>query len=499
MQSDLSNQEVTPKVTEGIVMKHSRTVVFGGILAAGLLLSACSATPPDDASPRNGSDEDKAAAGSGIQVRAQPNDQGNVILNAITGAKISVDIPIYDIGGDQIEAALKTAKQNGVSIRIMINGGYGSYPPGAQELLADLTAAPGAGTVKVNWSSNNFSITHQKSVIVDAADKEGNAVAAGDLPQSARLVISTGNFASFQSEPFWSARDYDMSTQDPDLVTTVEGVFLSDFQCSSRTTIDPASLTATDRLVWSNGTTGANATDAVNEYPSISQGYPGYWDFPKTAVDRGNSADAYARIIDAAKQGDVLRFSNEELKDETIVNKLTAAATRGADVRINMTLPRGYDPTSPDESNKDLWGVWQIVKAGGTAHMFTNNSQVPDALYIHAKFVSLNSSELMVGSENASTPSLQENRELGINLTSVDQPAIDTIIATFDEDWSKDTSWVTIWNAKNVPDTNVSSALIRASQEVPYVDAEVQRKDLQLAASDSPQTCGPVIAAPPDK
>ncbi|MEI6622284.1 MAG: phospholipase D-like domain-containing protein [Actinomycetes bacterium] len=181
----------------------------------------------------------------------------------------------------------------------MMNGGYGAYVPGAQSFTKALQAAPGTGSAKVNWSSNNFSITHQKSVIIDAADASGAPLAANALPTAtAQLVISTGNFNGYQGAHFYAARDYAMVTKDPKLIATVESAFSSDFGCAGSTVINPANLTVADRLVWSNGTTGANVGQ-TGSYPPGAD-YPPPSSLAGSAQDQGNAQSEWLAVIGAA-------------------------------------------------------------------------------------------------------------------------------------------------------------------------------------------------------
>ena len=460
-------------------MRSSVAVVAASTVTI-LTIAGCSAQASND-------DVDGDANSTTVTVVAQPEDGGKIITDSIGAATQSVDIPIYSIGGPEITAALTKAKANGVAIRIMVNGGYGSYAPSAIALQKTLTAAPGAGTAVINWSNNNFNITHQKSVIIDAADKNGRPIPADQLPSSAKAIVSTGNFADYGG-PFWSARDFDMVTTDQNLIASIEEVFASDFSCPGPTVINPSGLTATDRLVWSNGSTGFTAP---NTYPVAYTKPP----WGPNVTDQGNARAAYLDVITNAAQGDILRFTNEELTDPGLVDALTHAATptaaggQGADVRIIMSLPKGYTPAKAASFAGTLGGIWQIVKAGGTAHMFTNNADDPTALYVHGKMVIRNSERAMAGSENAGYMSLGANRELGMNFTGDDREALDTLVQTFDIDWARGDKWVTIWNPQNVPTPPAN-----VGQQALPPQANVDLRATGGFPTDTAQKCGPVLA-----
>jgi phosphatidylserine/phosphatidylglycerophosphate/cardiolipin synthase-like enzyme len=76
-----------------------------------------------------------------------------------------------------------------------------------------------------------------------------------------------------------------------------------------------------------------------------------------------------------------------------------------------------------------------VLKAGGV--QVKEDTQ----LYIHAKMIVADGSLAFVGSENFSTTSLDNNRELGVLLTNAQ--IISTLQQTFQSDWavSQSMSW----------------------------------------------------------
>ncbi len=461
-------------------MLKSRTVVIVSVTTIlGLGVASCAGTSDSIVNESNGGTN--SGGGAAFTIVAQPDDKGQAVLNAIASAKVSIDIPIYTIGGDPtFDAALATAKSNGVNVRIMMNGGYGSNPAVATVYSNTLTAAPGAGSVKVNWSSNNFSITHQKSVIVDAVDAQGIPLASGSLPKSASVVISTGNFSgSVQyKETFYQARDYEMTTSDPSTIATIENVFSSDFSCAGSKTIDPGGIAASDQLQWSNGTTGS-ATGLDGQYPALGN-YPAPSGLPSGAIDQGNVKAAYLALIASAKEGDVLRVTNEEMADPDIITALTAASASKVTVRVVMTMPN----TKTASGLAAIAALKGIAAAGpnSSVHLFANASGV---LYIHSKFVSLNGTQAIVGSQNFSQTSLQYNRELGVQLGSADAAAIAVLTSTFDTDYAV-TANVTPYG----PGTTGNLAPFK-----PLTEAQKQAlSTVDLPTAYTPnQTCGPVV------
>ena len=107
-------------------------------------------------------------------------------------------------------------------------------------------------------------------------------------------------------------------------------------------------------------------------------------------------------------------FESEELSDQAIINALAGDAKRGIKCEVVMT-----DSTS--------WAsAFSALRASGCqVHLYPNS---PSTLYIHAKAIVIDAgtpnANLFVGSQNASSGSLNSNRELGILLSSKTAPSV---------------------------------------------------------------------------
>ena len=445
-----------------------RRVGIAVSVAAVVALGACSSSQPDSSS-RGAKDQD--ATESPISVGVQPEGKGAQLIDAINNATSTVDVVVYTIGGDpDFDGALKAAKARGVDVRVQVNGGYEPDVTYNQQWAKEMTDAPGPGSFSMKWGNSNFNITHQKTVIVDATDTNGKAISEGSLPGSAKIVISTGNFsldAEYGQKHFYDARNFDMATSEPDLVSTVATTYASDFSCPVSTTITPSGLDPQGRLVWSNGSTGGKSLPK-EQYPAFGD-YNN--DFP--SLNQGNSEGAYTAIADAAQKGDVLRLYLLEGKETAIWDSLSAALERGVDLRIIMS-----------QSSLPNAMVTSLVKAGATAHALAD-----DQVFIHAKMLSRNSDALYVGSINASYGSVLWNRELGVNLTSGgDSAGIDTIVSTFDSDWAiTGADKVTVYTKDNppAPPKNDSAEVGPGVEAIP---------GLVGTGSDPAQPCGDVLA-----
>jgi cardiolipin synthase A/B len=134
-------------------------------------------------------------------------------------------------------------------------------------------------------------------------------------------------------------------------------------------------------------------------------------------VSPTNSRADFVALIDAARRS--LDVEQEELADDGIEAALARAAKRGVAVRVVVPRPlQGSDANAPGESRITGGGV-QVRRLAEP--------------YVHAKDLVVDQTEAFVGSENVSTPSLDQNREVGLLMS--DAQAIQRLEEVFDRDW----------------------------------------------------------------
>ena len=359
-----------------------------------------------------------------LHIWREPEDGGKTVLAAIETAKYSVDISIYELGGPKILASLLTAKKNGVRIRIMFNGQFfvGNKPSNnryTQQFAVQkaLLEAEGEYTPELHWSCNNFNITHQKTIIIDARTDIGNK----DLPKSAKALVMTLNLSAYGWEmpeehcispcQFWGSgyplngkgtRDFGVILTEADKVSKIQSIFDSDFGCSPSTQTNHLK-DSDDGLIWSNGTTGISPAKQ-GQYPTDGA-YP-YYDYEKLkeAEDQGNARKAHLYVIGQANHS--LIIYNEEMNDKELVDAITDAAERGVDVKVLMSSTKYRDNFN------------QLTEAGAEIRIFPDNNKW---MYIHAKVLladyGYDSAISFMGSQNISGNSLNFNRELGVILS----------------------------------------------------------------------------------
>jgi cardiolipin synthase A/B len=108
------------------------------------------------------------------------------------------------------------------------------------------------------------------------------------------------------------------------------------------------------------------------------------------------------------------------MNDSGIEQALANAAQHG--VQVKVILPSASS-TSGDSNSQ---GIATIKQSGVQV-------REDPQLYMHAKIIVVDNKVAFVGSENISTQSLDQNRELGIIVS--DPSALNTLQTTFQNDW----------------------------------------------------------------
>ncbi|MEL6557050.1 MAG: phospholipase D-like domain-containing protein [Bacteroidota bacterium] len=429
-----------------------------------------------------------------IQTWSEPDNEGKTVIDAIANAQYSIDISIYELGGPHIVNALIAAKSRGVYIRIMFNGQFFVKDKSDQlkyqqqtEVSKSLLAAPGTNQVETHWSCNNFNITHQKTIIIDAR----KAVIPGDVTVNRKALVMTLNLSAYQWLPgnedlekykFWGngypntapgTRDFGVVLSEPELVNKIQSIFDSDFNCApGNQTNDLA--TSNDGLVWSNGSTGFSKE---GYYPSMGA-YPSFDQRPQDVVDQGNSRKAHMAVIKQAKYS--LIIYNEEMNDQEIVNAIVQAAESGVKVRVLMT-----------EGNKNNKLFDELYKANVEIRLFRNATSTtankPEYMYIHAKMILADYGEdtaiAYVGSENISGNSLNFNRELGVIISGSKDNQL--FSETFESDWK--TEGLMNWH------DYASGAISEKYDETIRSHHKYYPAGNESETTIPPMPCGPVI------
>ncbi len=147
------------------------------------------------------------------------------------------------------------------------------------------------------------------------------------------------------------------------------------------------------------------------------------------------SRETILGLINAAQE--TLDIYAEVITDTDFVAAVKSAIDRGVRVRIVMTQSYGQDLlTEP---------VGELVRHGAALHILGNP-------YIHAKLLLVDGSRALIGSQNYTSTSMDQNREVGVVISGPSN--IERLQRVFDKDF-----------AMGVPAGTESAELIAASPE----------------------------------
>ncbi len=428
-------------------------------------------------------------------------DDGQKIIDLIASAKTSVDIVIYDFGGPNLvgqpsdPGALMQAVQRGVNVRVILNSGQScadTSPPsqsicagqvGLDPLYATQAAlewaknnpAPGktAGKYRVQFSSENYQITHQKSILIDTSNADGTARTADQMTANSKIMVSTGNLQAYpvdwglynecaewddpqakypnclrwevinpyylsnpaatckggipkNCEEEWAPRDFAIEVTEPALMERIAAVYSADQTCKNwnEAPIYQQLLNSNLPDTWANGTLLLGGSG----YPQMGSGLPKandpfYGSSPNPllqAQPQGNSRARQLALINSAKK--TLIVYNEEMKDPEVANALAAAEKRGVEVRVIMSAEIDYGDEGQVPAPNFFFDF--LTKNGVEVKLFDKTTP-KGVLYIHAKAIVADGTNAFMGSENFGYSSMNYNRELGLMLTNDPNPASD--------------------------------------------------------------------------
>ena len=453
-------------------------------------------------------------------------DDGQKIIDLIATAQTSVDIVIYDFGGPNLvgqasePGALMKAVQRGVNVRVILNSsqrcagtdpeqqkecaGQTSLDPlyATQNALRWAAENPAAGQTpgkfRVQFSSENYQVTHQKSILIDTSKSDGTARTAAEMVPTSKIMVSTGNLQAFPPDwglsevctkwqrrpdgssvciqyiqnsqyltnpaglcrdgsnppgtpescsPEWAPRDFAIVVTERALMERIAAVFAADQTCKTWNEAPIyQQLLGTDMPdTWANGTLLLDGSG----YPQMGSGSPGPFyggdpdkvppQGPNPALQsqpQGNSRARQVSLMNSAQNS--LIVYNEEMADPDMANALVAARQRGVDVRVVMASSMYQGVPSQND-------YFDFLTRNGVGVNLLPKSATKGVDYIHAKAIVADGTRGFMGSENFGYASLNYNRELGLMLTTAPDPSsewlpsvqgIAAIRTAFESDWS---------------------------------------------------------------
>ncbi len=222
------------------------------------------------------------------------------LLAAIHGAKASLRIKMFVFSHPELVQAVVAARRRGVDVRVMLNPARRSGEADNDETRRALVEAG----VTVTDSNPAFELTHEKSMVVDAA-----ALFVMSLNWEVRNVTQT--------------RDYAVVTQHAKEVAEAIACFDADW---ARTPFTPPSES---NLIWCSN----------------------------------NGRERFAHFIDRATQ--TLWLQNERYQDAVIIERVVRAARRGVKVFV---LARAPHTLKRDKLIEGVGGLRIMQDVGAKVH-----------------------------------------------------------------------------------------------------------------------------------
>ncbi len=234
-----------------------------------------------------------------VTLFTQPDAGVQPVLDAIRGARKSVDVEVYIFTEKTLLESLKTAKDRGVKVRVLMekepfNPGNPSQPLPVNYAAAKYLREAG---VTYGWTGDAFNFTHQKSIVVDG--------------QTA--VIMTSNLTK---GAFTKNREYGILDRDPADAAITQQIFDAD---------------------WEHKPIAVSSRNLV--------------------VSPDNSRTQLATLISSARKS--VHVQDEVMADPAIFKLLGDRAKAGVDVRVQLGRLSG---SADEDAKRDLLaaGVKQI-------------------------------------------------------------------------------------------------------------------------------------------
>ncbi len=249
-----------------------------------LLLTACSTTgtptPTASNAPNNAVGITSIGGAQNVQVFVEPAAGDAVIVDAISGAKKSVLLEMYLLTDTKIIRALEEVARRGVTVRVMLETHpYGSGSISPTETLDKLKAAG----VQAQAASPNFSLTHEKGMVIDAS--------------TAYIMTSNFTLSALGVSKTILNREYGIIDSNLQDVQTVTDIFNADWNHASIQQIDD----------------------------------------PNLVVSPLNSRSVFLTLINTAHK--TLIIEAEEMQDSEVEQALVNAARHGVQVQVILPVP----------------------------------------------------------------------------------------------------------------------------------------------------------------
>lgn len=313
------------------------------------------ASPGDNTSTETPNTEEPPVASAiprlngSVQLIVTPNAQGHIEFIQSINKTVSGDVirmAMFHITDNDVINALVSAHKRGVTVKVILDAISLNVPNfylGSQQLKT--------GGVDVRASSSAFTISHQKSMVINNSE----------------VFITAINLTKLTE----TTRDFGLIVHDSAVIAEVMSVFEQD---------------------WQNAANNQGLTPTVSDIHLI-------W-------SPVNSLTKLVNLISTAKKSIVLQVEN--LGDDSIQAALIAAVKKGISVRVIVPM------CSKGGSAKLNYPHLKELAASGVQTKVMPRPESVERPYMHSKMMIVDGVTAYVGSVNFSRNSTTYARELGI-------------------------------------------------------------------------------------
>lgn len=286
-----------------------------------------------------------------------PDDSVKPVREAIEKASRSLRVKMFVFSDPGLLKAVIAARRRGVKVQVLLNPSRNSGEAENVEARKALLA----GDVEVRDPDPKFTVTHEKSMVVD---------------DETAFIMSFNWTAKNLTE----SRDYAVVTSRPREVREVIEGFEADWRREA------FEAPAGSRLIWSPG-----------------------------------ARERITAFIDDARRSIFLQ--NERYQDPLIIERLVRAAMRGVKVRVMARSPHTMKVEKLVEA---VGGLRILDDVGIKVHKLKRRR-------LHGKVVMVDGVSAVIGSTNLTPGSLDERRELSIEVR--DEKVMERLDDVIHEDW----------------------------------------------------------------
>jgi phosphatidylserine/phosphatidylglycerophosphate/cardiolipin synthase-like enzyme len=287
-----------------------------------------------------------------------PDDTAAPILEIIRAAQKSLRIKMFVFSDPSLLEAVKAARGRGLDVRVMLNP---ARRDGTDD-NADARKELGAAGIEVRDSNPSFSLTHEKSMVVD----------------DTKALVKSLNW---ETRNLTETRDYAVVTDHSREVHEMIDCFEADW---NRKPFNPGALA---HLLWCPP----------------------------------NGRERICDFIDNAK--DTLFVQNERYQDQIVIERLVRAANRGVKVHVMARAPHTL---KSDKLIEGVGGLRILHDVGIKVHKLHH-------LKLHGKIFLADGVAAIIGSINLAPGSLDDRRELAIEVH--DDDVVERLHAVAKSDW----------------------------------------------------------------